>query len=78
MRAGLWPVGDFAPRGRNCGSGEELELCGCLGLISAEPRSLVTQHPHRSVFLCGVWAQAKVAETPCGGEGGWQGQPREG
>lgn len=69
MRAGLWPVGDLAPWGRNCGSGEELELCGCLGLISAEPRSPVTQDPQRSVSLCGVWAPAKVAGTPHGVKG---------
>lgn len=65
--------GDLAPWGRNCGAG--VVLCGRLGLISAEPRSPVTQHPHRSVFLCGAWAQAKVAETPLGGKGSWQGQP---
>ena len=32
--------GDLAPWGRNCGAG--VVLCGCLGLISAEPRSPVT------------------------------------
>lgn len=32
-----------------CGIG----LCGCLGLICAEPRSPVIQHPHRSSVVSG-------------------------